>query len=409
MQTRILPELLATPRGREADAILRACVHCGFCTATCPTYQLLGDELDGPRGRIYQIKEVLEGQTPTRLTQGHLDRCLTCRSCETTCPSGVRYARLLDIGRELVDARVGRPLVERLLRQALRRILPHPARVRWLFRLARLVRPLLPARLAAKVVSPRPAGDWPRPTGRRRMIVLGGCVQSALTPATNAAAARVFARLGIDLVQVPEAGCCGALAYHLGAHQEALAAMRRNIDAWWPEILAGSEAILVNASACAAMVKEYGELLADDPDYAERAARVSALARDPAELLRQEDLSALGAPGLGRRVAFHTPCSLQHGQRLGQVVEPILARAGFVPTQVPDGHLCCGSAGTYSLTQPELAERLRADKLAALASGAPELIATANVGCQLHLGAGAPTQVLHWLELLDPEAGSHIP
>ncbi len=401
MQTDILPAFMETPEGREADAILRTCVHCGFCTATCPTYQLLGDELDGPRGRIYQIKLVLEGQAPTRVTQRHLDRCLTCRACETTCPSGVRYARLAEIGRHLVEERVKRPVAERLLRKSLIHLIPYPVRFAPLMRLARLVSPLLPAHLKAKISTPRPAGAWPPPAGDRRMLVLAGCVQSVSTPLTNAAAARILSRLGIDLVVVPEAGCCGAAAYHLSAREAGLAAMRRNIDAWWPEVAAGCEAILVTASGCGAMVKEYGEALAHDPRYGAKAARIAALARDPAEILGQEDLSVLGAPGRGRRVAFHSPCTLQHGQQLKQVVEPILARLGFTMIPVPDAHLCCGSAGTYSITQPELSERLRTNKIAALESGAPEVIATANIGCQLHLEAGTRTPVVHWLELLD--------
>ncbi|MBS1203096.1 MAG: glycolate oxidase iron-sulfur subunit [Chromatiaceae bacterium] len=290
MQTRILQHYLNTPEGREADAILRACVHCGFCTATCPTYQLLGDELDGPRGRIYQIKQVLEGHTPSRITQGHLDRCLTCRSCETTCPSGVRYGRLADIGRHLVEEQVERPLKERLLRSALVALVPYPKRFGALAALGRLARPLLPSRLAAKVPSPRPAGAWPSPRGRERVLVLAGCVQSVATPLTNAAAARVLDRLGLDLVTAPKAGCCGAAAYHLTAQSEGLDAARCNIDALWPEIELGCLAILVTASGCGVMVKDYGELLKHDPGYADKAARVSALARDPAELL---------CPGLG--------------------------------------------------------------------------------------------------------------
>jgi glycolate oxidase iron-sulfur subunit len=405
VQTEILPEFLRTPEGREADAILRACVHCGFCTATCPTYQLLGDELDGPRGRIYQIKLVLEGQTPTRVTQRHLDRCLTCRACETTCPSGVRYARLVDIGRHTVEVRVGRPWSERGLRRLLVAIVPYPRRLAPLVWLGRLARPLLPAALRSKLPARQAAGRWPKSANRRRMLALAGCVQSVTTPRTNAAAARLLSRLGIDLIEVPEAGCCGAVAYHLDDREAGLDAMRSNIDAWWPEIESGAEAILVNASGCGAMVKEYGELLAHDPDYAERAARVAILARDPAEVLGAEDLSVLGTPGVGRRVAFHSPCSLQHGQQLKWVVEPILERLGFVTTAVPDAHLCCGSAGTYSITQPDLSTRLRANKVAALESDAPEIIATANIGCQLHLAGGTRTPVVHWLELLDEAAG----
>lgn len=401
MQTEIIPEFLQTPEGREADTILRACVHCGFCTATCPTYQLLGDELDGPRGRIYQIKQVLEGRTPTRTTQIHLDRCLTCRSCETTCPSGVRYARLADIGRNLVEHRVDRPLGERLLRRALVKLVPYPSRFGALMRLGKLAKPLLPTPLKAKVPTPRPAGARPAPTGRRRMLALAGCVQSVATPATNAAAARVLSRLGIDLIEVPEAGCCGAAAYHLNAQAEGLAAMRRNIDAWWPQIESGVEAILVNASGCGAMVKEYGELLHGDTGYADKAAQVAALARDPVEILAELDPEPLGRLGRGRKVAFHTPCTLQHGQQLNNRVEPILTRLGFVLTPVPEAHLCCGSAGTYSLTQPALSRQLRDRKIAALESGGPDIIATANVGCQLHLEAATHTPVVHWLELLD--------
>ncbi len=402
MQTEILPELLSTPEGREAEEILRACVHCGFCTATCPTYQLLGDELDGPRGRIYQIKQVLEGREPTRITQLHLDRCLSCRSCETTCPSGVRYGRLADIGRGLVERKVRRPMGQRLLRQALARVVPYPALFGPLVRLGSLAKPLLPATLKAKVPGRRPPGAWPKAAGGRRMIALAGCVQSVATPLTNAAAARILARLGIDLREVPGAGCCGAAAYHLGEHQDGLAAMRRNIDAWWPEIESGCEAILVSASGCGAVVKEYAEILGHDPGYAEKAKRVAALARDPVEVLTGEDLTALGSPGKGRKVAFHAPCSLQHGQQLKNLVEPILTRLGFELTAVPDAHLCCGSAGTYSITQPVLAKQLQANKIAALQSGQPELIATANIGCQLHLEAAADRPVIHWLELLDP-------
>jgi glycolate oxidase iron-sulfur subunit len=401
MQTEIVPELLETPEGREADAILRACVHCGFCTATCPTYQLLGDELDGPRGRIYQIKQVLEGATPTRTTQIHLDRCLTCRSCETTCPSGVRYARLVDIGREIIEAKVSRPLRERLLRKALVGLVPHPSRLGALLKLGGIARPLLPKALKAKVPKVRPPGAWPSPAGGRQMLALAGCVQSVGTPATNAAAARILRRLGIDLIEVAEAGCCGAAAYHLNAQEEGLDAMRRNIDAWWPRIRAGAEAILITASGCGAIVKEYGELLGHDPRYADKATRVSELTRDPVEVFSASDLESLGMPGRGRRIAFHCPCTLQHAQRLSNQVEPILAKLGFVLTSVPDAHLCCGSAGTYSLTQPELSRQLRDSKVAALESGIPDIIATANIGCQLHLEATAGKPVVHWLELLD--------
>ena len=402
MQTAILSEILATPEGQEADAILRACVHCGFCTATCPTYQLLGDELDGPRGRIYQIKQVLEGHKPTRITQLHLDRCLTCRSCETTCPSGVRYGRLADIGRALVDRQVERPTGERLMRRLLIALVPH-RRLMWpLIRLGQVFRPLLPAGLKAKVPTRRRPGTRPKPLGGRKVIALTGCVQAVATPVTNAALARILARLGIDLVEPRAAGCCGAVAYHLNDQAGGLAAMRRNIDAWWPLVEAGAEAILVSASGCGALVKEYGHLLAQDPDYAAKAAKIAALTQDPVELLAAEDLTPLGKPGDGRRVAFHAPCTLQHGQQIKGVVEGLLTRLGFELTPISDGHLCCGSAGTYSILQPELALRLLTNKVAALEAGEPEIIATANIGCQLHLEAGAGRPILHWLELVDP-------
>ncbi|MFN3594395.1 MAG: glycolate oxidase subunit GlcF [Thiobacillaceae bacterium] len=405
MQTQLTEDIRDTALGREADAILRSCVHCGFCTATCPTYQLLGDELDGPRGRIYLIKQVLEGQMPTRRTQLHLDRCLTCRACETTCPSGVRYGRLLDIGRGLVDRRVPRSLAQRLLRAALLGVVPHAGRFALLLRLGQALRPLLPQAMRRRLPSRQTPGPWPERLQPRRMLALAGCVQAAATPRTNAAAARVLDRLGIRLTVAPAAGCCGALAHHLGAEEQARAQMRRNIDAWWPHIEAGAEAIVVTASGCGVMVKDYGALLADDPAYAQRAARVSAMTRDLVEVLEQEDLMPLNVRGEGRRIAFHVPCTLQHGQRLAGRVEAVLTRLGFELTLVRDAHLCCGSAGTYSLLQPELSRQLRDDKLAALQAGGPALIATANIGCQLHLACGTERPVWHWIDLIDAVMG----
>lgn len=401
MQTRLADDIRATPQGREAEAILRTCVHCGFCTATCPTYQLLGDELDGPRGRIYLIKQVLEGQAPTRRTQLHLDRCLSCRACETTCPSGVRYGRLLDIGRNRVEAVVGRPLRSRIARRLQRAIVPYPRRLGLLLWLGQALRPWLPRPLRTKVPPRRAAGPWPDTPHARTMLVLAGCAQSAAAPDTNAAAARVLDRLGIRLVTAPQAGCCGALSHHLSAEEEARKQMRRNIDAWWPHIEAGAEAVIMTASGCGLMVKEYAHLFADDPAYAAKAARVSALARDLAEVLEKEDLARLGVRAQGRRIAFHAPCTLQHGQGLQGRVEAILSRLGFTLTPVRDAHLCCGSAGSYSLLQPELARKLRDDKLAALQVGEPEVIATANIGCQLHLEGGSNLPVRHWIELVD--------
>ncbi len=402
MQTRLADFIRDTPEGRDADAILRKCVHCGFCTATCPTYQLLGDELDGPRGRIYLIKQLLEGAPVTARTQIHLDRCLTCRACETTCPSGVRYGRLADIGRGLVEERVGRPLAERIRRRALLAVIPYRARFAPLLALGRLARPLLPGRLARRIPPREPAGRWPASRHVRRVLALGGCVQGAIAPGIDAAAARVLDRLGISYVPAPASGCCGAASRHLHAHETACAMMRRNIDAWWPEIEAGAEAVVPTASACAFEVKEYAELLRHDPAYAGKAERVSSLARDLCEIVAAEDLSGLVPAHPPGRIAFHSPCTLQHGQKLRGVVEGILERAGFELTSVSDAHLCCGSAGTYSILQPELSRALLARKIDNLEAQRPRTIATANIGCLAHLATAASAPVRHWIQLLDP-------
>jgi glycolate oxidase iron-sulfur subunit len=407
METHLADFIRDTREGREADAILRRCVHCGFCTATCPTYQLLGDELDGPRGRIYLIKQALEGGPVTAKTQLHLDRCLTCRACETTCPSGVHYSRLLDIGRRIVEERVGRSAIESTKRGALRAVVPRRGLFASLLRMGQLARPVLPDPLKRKVPpQAAPARPWPQAKHARRMLVLDGCVQPSLSPATNAAAARVLDRLGITLERAPAAGCCGAISFHLGAHDEARAYMRRNIDAWWPEIEKGAEAVVMTASGCGMMVKEYGYALADDPAYAEKAARVSELAKDVSEILAAEaeklkPLVARRPPTDARRVAFHAPCSLQHGLKLKGRVEALLSGLGFELTDVPDAHLCCGSAGTYSLLQPELSQQLLANKIRALASGSPAEILTANIGCQAHLQTATELPVRHWIEALD--------
>ena len=406
MQTRLADFIRDTPDGRTADAILRKCVHCGFCTATCPTYQLLGDELDGPRGRIYLVKQLLEGAPVTHRTQTHLDRCLTCRACETTCPSGVRYGRLADIGRRLVDERVPRTLAERMRRKALLAVIPHRARFGLLLALGRLVRPLLPGPLARRIPASETAGHWPEPRHARRVLALGGCVQGAIAPGIDAAAARVLDRLGISYVPAPSSGCCGAASHHLGARDAALAMMRRNIDAWWPEIEAGAEAIAITASACAAEVKEYAELLEGDPAYARKAERVSSLARDLSEVVAAEDCSGLTPVRSPRRIAFHSPCTLQHGQKLQGVVEGILERAGFELAAVNDAHLCCGSAGTYSILQPELSRALLARKIGHLEARRPEAVATANIGCFAHLATAASVPVRHWIQLLDPGDGA---
>ena len=415
MQTSIPASLLATPKGREAEGILRKCVHCGFCNATCPTYQLLGNELDGPRGRIYLIKQVLEGHRPTHRTLTHLDRCLTCRACETTCPSGVEYGRLVDIGREVAEERARRSWPEALARRAIRAVFARPLLVRLLLLAGRTARPLLPGGLRRMVPAARRAGRRPAGRHRRRMVALSGCVQRAAEPRINAAAARVFDRLGISLVRARGEGCCGAIDHHLAAPARARARMRRNIDAWWPHVESGAEAILVTASGCGTVIREYGRLLRDDPAYAEKAARVSSLARDVGEAVAEAldademALDRLGLAAPGPRVAFHAPCTLSHGLRVAGAVEQVLDRCGFERVPVADGHLCCGSAGTYSMLEPALSKRLLERKVEALERGAPDVIATANIGCLLHLRRRAGPPVVHWIELLDPAPPAPVP
>ena len=404
MQTNIVERYANTDYGREAEAILRKCVHCGFCTATCPTYQLLGDELDGPRGRIYQIKEILEGATPTSSTQTHLDRCLTCRSCETTCPSGVDYGRLADIGRKIVEDEVGRSWIQTLIRNALIVVIPNRQVFGFLMRMGQLFRPFMPGAIRRKIPKRVAPSVWPTSTHTRTMLVLEACAQPSATPNVNAAAARVLDRLGIQLIAAKEAGCCGAVAHHLSDHDRSFDAVKRNIDAWWPLIEHGAEAIVITASGCGVMVKEYGHLLADDPLYAEKAQRVSEMAKDISEVLVNEDLGGLKVRG-AKTLAFHSPCTLQHGQKLNGLTESVLRELGFDLKPVADSHLCCGSAGTYSILQPDLSKRLLKNKVKALeATGAPT-IATANVGCQLHLSTGANTPVKHWIELVDEVTG----
>ena len=407
MQTHLAPPFQNTPAGLEAEAILRKCVHCGFCTATCPTYQLLGDELDGPRGRIYLMKQVLEGQAPTRKTQLHLDRCLTCRNCESTCPSGVQYGHLVDIGRKLVEDKVPRPAGEKALRWVLKEGLTSP-----LFgpamKLGQRVRGLLPESLKAKVPPRQDAGVWPTQTHARKVLILAGGVQPAMSPNINSATARVLDACGIQALVAPEAGCCGAVKFHLNDQAGGLAHMRANIDAWWPLVEAGEvEAIVMNASGCGVTVKEYGHLLQHDSAYADKAARISALTRDLSELLpalmpslkariRPEALQAAGLQ------AYHPPCTLQHGQQLKGGVEKHLSELGFeVKTAANEAHLCCGSAGTYSVLQPELSKQLRDRKLGHLQALQPEGILSANIGCITHLQSGCATPVRHWVELLD--------
>ena len=402
METRLADFIRDMPEGREAESILRTCVHCGFCTATCPTYQLLGDELDGPRGRIYLMKQVLECGEASRSTQLHLDRCLTCRACEPTCPSGVRYGRLLDIGRHIVDTRVGRRAGERLTRWLLHTTLSRPKLFSAGLATGRLLRPVLPRPLAAKVPARSVAKPWPEARHARKMLVLEGCVQGPIAPSIDAAMARVLDRVDISLLRA--GGCCGAVAEHLGAHERARRLARRNIDAWWPHVERGAEAIVVTASGCGVLVKDYAWLLRDDSLYAEKARRVAELARDPVEVVAAEwkRFAPLVAMDHGPlKVAFQAPCTLQHGQKLAGRVEEILEAIGLELTDVAEAHLCCGSAGTYSILQPELSERLKAAKIEALERGDPEIITTANIGCLAHLQSATRRPVRHWVEVFD--------
>ena len=401
MDIRVSKSFEGRAAAEEAAQIVKKCVHCGFCNATCPTYQLLGDELDGPRGRIYLMKSMLEGNTVSGHTQLHLDRCLTCRSCESTCPSGVRYGRLLEIGRELAEQEVRRSLKERLVRFVLRKIMTSRKLFALLSRIGRWVRPVLPSAIAKSLPARRNPGRIPSLQHSRRVLLLDGCVQPALIPEINAAAARVLDRAGISVVIPPEAGCCGALSLHLGATAEAERHMRGNIDAWWPEIEKGCEAIVMTASGCGVTVREYGQLLAHDPAYAEKAARVSSLTLDLSAVVAIE--RPRGLPnGNARRVAYHAPCTLRHGQKVHGQVEELLHRYGWQLASVREAHICCGSAGSYSLLQPNIAKRLLRNKLTVLQEDQPELIASANIGCLLHLGKEARVPVRHWIELLDP-------
>ncbi|AOJ01004.1 MULTISPECIES: glycolate oxidase subunit GlcF [Burkholderia] len=403
MQTNLADFIRNTPDGDDADAILRKCVHCGFCTATCPTYQLLGDELDGPRGRIYLIKQMLEGADVTRSTQQHLDRCLTCRSCETTCPSGVEYGRLVDIGRKVVETKVSRPLSQRLTRRLLASFVPNAAVFAPVMRLGQHVRPLLPKRLRDKVPPRARLLAWPTAQRERRVLMLAGCVQPSMMPNINIATARVLDALGIETVVAPEAGCCGAIRLHLGYHDEALDDARRNIDAWWPHVERGVEAIVMNASGCGATVLEYAHLLRGDPAYADKARRIVALTKDLSELLGgfEAELIALTRRRGIHTVAYHPPCTLQHGQQLRGKVERLLEALGIEVRLPADSHLCCGSAGTYSLTQPSLAYKLRKQKLAKLQATEPQMIVSANIGCIAHLQSGTQVPVVHWVQLVE--------
>jgi glycolate oxidase iron-sulfur subunit len=415
METTLAPEFAGTRQGLAAQKILLRCVHCGFCTATCPTYQLLGDELDGPRGRIYMIKQMVEGAPVTRETQVHLDRCLTCRNCETTCPSGVEYGKLVDIGREMVEARAQRPLKERLMRSALKAGLTSPLFAPAM-RLGQLVRPVLPRSIAAKVPPYRAPGPVPSREHSRKVILLKGCVQPAMLPGIDAATRRVLDALEISAQIVEGSGCCGAIKTHLADSAGGLHDARRNINAWWPDVQAGRiEAIVINATGCAVMVKDYGHLLEDDPAYADKAKRIASLAKDPIELLEcllpklQEKLNSFASPAkpfsMGNRVAFHPPCTLQHGMKIRGAVEKLLKALGAQLVPVADSHLCCGSAGTYSVLQPGLSSELKQRKLGSLQAHQPDVILSANIGCITHLQSGTQTPVRHWVEWIDERLG----
>ena len=404
MQTNLADFIKHTPEGKIADEILRNCVHCGFCTATCPTYQLSGDELDGPRGRIYQIKQLLEGMPATTAMQQHLDRCLTCRSCETTCPSGVQYSRLLDIGRHEIEKQLSRPPVEQFKRTALRTLMLNRGLFETTYRVAQALRPVLPEKLRAKVTPKKDAGPLPQTVHGRKMLMLEGCVQPGMSPNINAATLRVLDKLGIQLLRPQNAGCCGAINLHLNAAEQSLGDMRRNIDAWWPLLEAGAESIVVNASGCGVTVKEYGYHLRNDAEYTAKAARISAAAKDIVEILtaETENVRVKLKPDMPpQTLAYHPPCTLQHGQKLKGSVEGLFVELGMTVLLPQDAHLCCGSAGTYSLFQPEWSQQLRDNKLGRLNELKPDVILSANIGCIGHLAGGTDTPVIHWIEYLD--------
>ncbi|HEX7748399.1 MAG TPA: glycolate oxidase subunit GlcF [Bordetella sp.] len=403
MQTQLASWAQDTELGNEADAILRRCVHCGFCSATCPTYQILGDELDSPRGRIYLIKQMLEGAEPTAATQKHLDRCLTCRNCETTCPSGVQYGHLVDIGRQVVDERVSRPLGQQLRRFMLRKGLNSswfaPA-----MRLGQLLRGVLPPAIRRKVPARRSVGALPDASRHaRQVLLLAGCVQPAMMPTIDAATIRVLDAIGIGARVASSGGCCGAINFHLDALDDALAQMRANVDAWWPLVERGEiEAIVMNASGCGAMVKEYAHHLRADPDYAERAARIVALVKDVAEIVAPQAAELkTRMRSSDARTAFHPPCTLQHWQGLRPLSEKLLLDLGFAPRPFDETHLCCGSAGAYSVLEPDLSLSLRDRKLARIEAVQPDLIVSSNMGCIGHLQSGTQVPVRHWIEVVD--------
>lgn len=400
MDVSINQRFVQQPEAQDAAEIIRKCVHCGFCTATCPTYQLLGDESDSPRGRIYLIRQLLEKGGATIKTRTHLDRCLLCRACETTCPSGVQYGQLIEYGRQLLEQVQPRPKINTLRRKTVAKALVQGGAIKTAVKLGIKVREWLPDALNQQLPDTTRGLEWPTPRHARKMLVLAGCVQPALSPETNAKAARVLDRLGISLLQEDGSGCCGAVGLHTSDPQMGMRHIRERIDQWWPQLENGVEGIIFTASGCGVTIKDYAHLLKDDTDYAEKAVKVSAMARDLSEVVLSE-LDQLDTDiGQNRKIAFHPPCTLQHGLKLNGVVEKILTSVGYDLLPVSDSHLCCGSAGTYSLFQPELSGKLKQNKLNALQAHQPELIATANIGCQQHLKTGTRRDVVHWIQLL---------
>ena len=404
MKTNIINDFLQTHEGGEANKILRSCVHCGFCNATCPTYQLLGDELDGPRGRIYLIKQILEGKTPTRQTQLHLDRCLTCRNCESTCPSGVQYSQLLNIGRKVINEKVSRSASQKSLHYILRKTFLNNFIFSSLIKTGQLFRPLLPTSIKRSIPEKQKLAHFNKTSHIRKILLVPGCVQSSLKPNIDIAAKTVFNKLNIECIEISAAGCCGSLSHHLNAENEAIRIIKKNIDSWWSLIENKSiEAICMTASGCGVAIKEYEQLLADDKAYASKAKVISALYKDPAEIVSQElsgnKNSLINSTNQNKNIAFHPPCTLQHGMKLNNLIEPILSQCGYTVHSFKDKHLCCGSAGTYSITQKSLSQQLLANKLGHIDKVDADMIVTANIGCQLHLQSGTATPVKHWLEL----------
>jgi len=398
MQTFIEQSISNTSDGKEAERILRSCVHCGFCTATCPTYQLLGDELDGPRGRIYLIKSMLEGEVSTNRTMQHLDRCLTCRACETTCPSGVEYGKLLDIGRHYVNQKTSRPWRQRLYRFLISQSLPYKKRFKLLLKLGQTFRYCLPEKIKSMIpVKEKQAEVTSVKVHARKVILFSGCVQPALAPGINQSVAKVLDVLGVSIVEIKNEECCGALSHHLTETDQALSFMRKNIDLYWSAIEQGIEAIIVSASGCGVHIKEYGYLLREDEQYAAKAVKIAAITKDISEFVSDFELEKLKIDS-SRNVAFQSPCTLQHGQKLAGVTESLLQRLGFNLTPVSDTHLCCGSAGVYSLLEEDISNQLRGNKIENLMRGGPEMILTANIGCLKHLQQKSPVPVRHWIE-----------